>query len=66
MLDEIKDKAAEILNNEKIKEAVEKAKEFADSEKGKERLRISRKKWRTSSRKKPMEKEFSASARKNN
>lgn len=38
MLDEIKDKAAEILNNEKIKEAVEKAKEFADSEKGKETI----------------------------
>lgn len=38
MLDEIKDKAADLLNNENVKEMVEKAKEFANSEKGKEAI----------------------------
>lgn len=38
MLDELKDKAAELLNDEKVKAAVEKAKEFANSEKGKETI----------------------------
>lgn len=36
MLDEIKGKAADLLNDENIKGAVDKAKEFLDSEKGKE------------------------------
>lgn len=36
MLDELKDKAADLMNNENVKAAVEKAKEFANSEKGKE------------------------------
>ncbi len=38
MLDELKDKAAELLNNEGVKDAVEKAKEFVNSEKGKETI----------------------------
>ncbi|MDE6399996.1 MAG: hypothetical protein K2J49_09575 [Muribaculaceae bacterium] len=38
MLDELKDKAADLLNNENVKQAVEKAKEFANSEKGKETI----------------------------
>ncbi|MDE5552873.1 MAG: hypothetical protein K2M03_03375 [Muribaculaceae bacterium] len=36
MLDELKDKAADLLNNENVKGAVDKAKEFINSEKGKE------------------------------
>lgn len=36
MLDELKDKAADLLNNEHVKDAVDKAKEFINSEKGKE------------------------------
>jgi hypothetical protein len=38
MLDELKGKAAELLNNENVKDAVEKAKEFVNSEKGKETI----------------------------
>lgn len=38
MFDELKDKAADLLNNESVKQAVEKAKEFANSEKGKETI----------------------------
>lgn len=38
MFDELKDKAADLLNNENVKQAVEKAKEFANSEKGKETI----------------------------
>lgn len=36
MLDELKDKAGELLANEKVQAAVGKAKEFLESEKGKE------------------------------
>lgn len=36
MFEDLKDKAADLLNNENVKDAVEKAKEFANSEKGKE------------------------------
>lgn len=36
MLDELKDKANDLLNNDNVKQAVNKAKEFANSEKGKE------------------------------
>lgn len=36
MLEELKGKAAELLNDEKVKGAVDKAKEFIESEKGKE------------------------------
>lgn len=36
MLDELKDKAADILGNEKVKDVVDKAKDFLESEKGKE------------------------------
>lgn len=36
MLDELKDKAQELMNNEHVKDAVDKAKEFIDSDKGKE------------------------------
>lgn len=36
MLDELKNKASEILENENVKDAVSKAKEFVNSEKGKE------------------------------
>lgn len=36
MLDSLKDKAAEMLNNESVKAGVEKAKDFINSEKGKE------------------------------
>ena len=38
MLDELKGKAAEILNNEKVKETVDKAKDFINSEEGKAKL----------------------------
>ena len=36
MLDELKEKAADVLNNENVNEAGGKAKEFINSEKGKE------------------------------
>lgn len=36
MFDELKDKAADLLENEKVKEVVEKATEFINTEKGKE------------------------------
>lgn len=36
MLDSLKDKAAELLNNDSVKAGVDKAKEFINSEKGKE------------------------------
>lgn len=36
MLDELKDKAADLMNNETVKEVVEKASEFIQTEKGKE------------------------------
>lgn len=36
MLDELKDKAADLLKDEKVKEVVEKVQEFANTEKGKE------------------------------
>lgn len=36
MLDELKDKAADLLKDEKVKEGVEKVQEFASTEKGKE------------------------------
>lgn len=36
MLDELKKKAEGVLNSEKVKDAVEKAKEYAQSEKNKE------------------------------
>lgn len=38
MLDELKEKAAGLMNNEKVQEAINKAKEFANSEKGKETI----------------------------
>lgn len=36
MLDELKDKAGDLLKDEKVQAAVEKVKEFASTEKGKE------------------------------
>ncbi|MDE6113754.1 MAG: hypothetical protein K2G47_02785 [Muribaculum sp.] len=36
MLDELKDKAADLMDNETVKEVVEKATEFIKTEKGKE------------------------------
>lgn len=38
MLDELKNKAAELANDARVKEAVDKAKDFLNSEKGKETL----------------------------
>lgn len=38
MLDELKKKAEGVLNEEKVKDAVDKVKEFANSEKGKETI----------------------------
>lgn len=38
MLEGLKDKAAGLMNDEKVKEVVEKVQEFAESEKGKEVL----------------------------
>lgn len=38
MLDELKDKAADLLNNPQVQDAVNKAKEFANSDKGKETI----------------------------
>lgn len=38
MLDELKDKAQDLMNNEKVKETVEKAKDFIHSEDGKAKL----------------------------
>ncbi|MDE6234959.1 MAG: hypothetical protein K2M56_04330 [Muribaculaceae bacterium] len=38
MLEELKDKAAGLMNDEKVKDAVDKAKEFINSDKGKETL----------------------------
>lgn len=38
MLDELKNKAAELANDARVKEAIEKGKEFLNSEKGKETL----------------------------
>lgn len=38
MLDELKDKAAEMLNNENLKGVVDKAPEFINSEQGKETI----------------------------
>ncbi len=36
MFEDLKDKAADLLKDEKVKEVVEKVQEFASSEKGKE------------------------------
>lgn len=36
MFEELKDKAASLMNDEKVKEVVGKVQEFAESEKGKE------------------------------
>ncbi len=36
MFEDLKEKAAGLMNDEKVKEVVNKAKEFAESEKGKE------------------------------
>lgn len=38
VLDDLKEKAAGLMSNENVKQAVEKAKEFAQSEKGQETL----------------------------
>lgn len=38
MLEELKDKAAGLMNDEKVKEVVDKVQKFAESEKGKEVL----------------------------
>lgn len=38
MLDELKNKAADLMNNESVKDAINKAKEFANSEKGQETI----------------------------
>lgn len=38
MLDELKDKAADLLSNPQVQDAVNKAKEFANSDKGKETI----------------------------
>lgn len=38
VLDDLKEKAAELMSNENVKQAVEKAKEFAQSEKGQETI----------------------------
>lgn len=44
MLDDIKGKADELLHNEKVQGAVEKAKEFINSDKGKEAINNAREK----------------------
>ncbi|MBD5185211.1 MAG: hypothetical protein HDS92_01240 [Bacteroidales bacterium] len=44
MLDELKDKAASIMANEKVQDAVNKAKEFLDSDKGKEVIETAKEK----------------------
>lgn len=38
VLDDLKEKAAGLMSNENVKQAVEKAKEFAQSEKGQETI----------------------------
>jgi len=38
MLDELKEKAADLMDNENVKKVVDKAKDLVDSEKGKEKI----------------------------
>ncbi|MDE5653899.1 MAG: hypothetical protein K2L83_07870 [Muribaculaceae bacterium] len=44
MLDELKDKAADLMNNETVKNVADKAKEFVNTEKGRETLEAAKEK----------------------